>query len=116
MKKIRSYILTAVCLFLGACGGDDEIDAPIVTPDEPETQVIKITHEASKFDMPELIFSGYIKASIEWGDSTSQNYNKNSIHIYEKEGTHTITIEGTGIEEITVKSLKQVQTLDFSKY
>ena len=61
MKKIRYYILTAVCLFLGACGGDDEIDAPVVTPDEPETQVIKITHEASKFDMPELIFSGSSK-------------------------------------------------------
>ncbi len=77
---------------------------------------LKVVHSNDRMNVPVVTGSEGIFGKVYWGDGEAQNYNANTTHIYKMSGSHTITVETWGAEDVTMNNLSGVTEIDLSKF
>ena len=99
--------------------GQDVTQSVVVTQTgDPERQFVYITHSSESFATPILSGESIIDAFIDWGDGTREDYVSvaEQEHTYSDGGQYVITVESTGAEEITLRSIKNVSKVSYTYF
>ena len=74
-----------------------------------------ITHENQLFKVPTLIGKN-LKGSILWGDTQKEDYKTEASHTYKNGGSHTVTLESWGAEEVVLSDIVGVTELNLTDF
>lgn len=74
-----------------------------------------ITHENQLFKVPTLIGKN-LKGSILWGDTQKEDYKTGASHTYKNGGSHTVTLESWGAEEVVLSDIVGVTELNLTDF
>ncbi len=99
MTWLRFFVCTALMSFFVACGGDDE-EYDVPAPSTPEAPTASFTFSPESPETGETVqftstTTNANSLSWDFGDGTSSS-EANPTHVYENEGTYTITLTAIG--------------------
>ena len=77
---------------------------------------LRIVHTNQTFSIPTISGPHFSYGRIEWGDGQEEAYQKEAVHTYQDNGSHTVSIELLGAEEVTLSNLIGVTDLDLTQF
>lgn len=80
------------------------------------TNWLYITHTNPTFRVPYILGEGFLPGKVSWGDGTEEEYRESLSHTYQESGSHIVTIETPGAEEVSVSDLINVTKIDLTQF
>lgn len=78
-------------------------------------RTLKVTHDAATFTLPTFTGS-QISGSVNWGDDKTDGYATHLQHTYGIQSTYTVTIEMFNATGFKFETLKNISSIDLSKF
>lgn len=96
--------------------GELQQSIKVVQPGRQDRGWLRITHVNSTFGIPLFYGTYFSYGRIYWGDGQEEAYQEKAVHSYQGGGTHTVSIELLGAEEVRLPDLVGVTDLDLTQF
>ena len=93
-----------------------ELKQVVKVVQEPKgAQRFVLTHTLKTFVIPTFTGNDLV-ATILWGDDQKEGYKPDAAHTYAAEGDHVVTVELQNAEEVSLKNLEGITSIDLSSF
>lgn len=96
--------------------GEITQEVKVIQPGRQDKGVLRIVHNNQTFTVPLISGTYFSYGRISWGDGQEEVYQKESVHNYNESGSHTISIELLGAEDVTFNNLIGITELELSDF
>ena len=88
----------------------------IIQPGRQDKGCLRIVHTNRTFSIPSITGPYFNYGHISWGDGQEEVYQEEAVHTYQTEGSHTVSVELLGAEEVSLPNLVGVTDLDLTQF
>lgn len=88
----------------------------VIQPGRQDKGWLRIVHTNRTFSIPSIIGPYFNYGHISWGDGQEEVYQEEAVHTYQTEGSHTVSVELLGAEEVSLPNLVGVTDLDLTQF
>lgn len=88
----------------------------VIQPGRQDKGWLRIVHTNRTFSIPSITGPYFNYGHILWGDGQEEVYQEEAVHTYQTEGSHTVSVELLGAEEVSLPNLVGVTDLDLTQF
>ena len=88
----------------------------VIQPGRQDKGWLRIVHTNRTFSIPSITGPYFNYGHISWGDGQEEVYQEEAVHTYQTEGSHTVSVELLGAEEVSLPNLVGVTDLDLTQF